>query len=993
MYSGIGSLVFALVFGALVQPAIAVASPATDAPRPCVGVLYSSWPDGGYRYRNANEAIFRKLGWTVLRFENTHVKEFVNSLDQCDIVLPGDLYNYEHRQDLAKFAPALKHFLERGGILVAVDANYGPQIGWLGAVDKHLSLTQAKCDTDAKHWARKALADAAKTDPFALPPTAKTPWGHFAKWGPGWTTVLGRCPHNLPVCLRAYVGNGVLVATTCYRDCGFPTEEYLHRIWTAQWPRLMDRDLSMTVDIGVRGPGRNCLTVMIGRRGKTPFSGKLVCELRTGGAPVKTFFQPVRLAAGTDKTIGLSYRASGGRTRLRVALETADGERCRWTSLDYRVPEILSALDDLETSIGACRGKIGNLPPVHPLHGKLRGIAGSAREVRTAAQDVLRGKASSAGLARWRKLDARTSKLVRATRVLEVRADVAQRLLADRLAERHGPFVVVRSNPYVKIHRTALPAGPWEGPVSISGARGEGESIQLALVPTGRDLRGVRVTLSPFTQNGGGGADIPASAAEIYRVGYVHVKGPSPGVAAVDCQRAWWPDPLLPVTEPFDVRGVVQGIWIDLFIPRTATPGLYTGTVEIRAAEHSERVPIRLEVFDFALPVAHSLRQFFVLRPLLISRKYFGGDGDAYMMHLPLEKFFPLMDVFLKRRIGVQVFGNEWRRDPTAAMPYLKEKKTANGWSFDFHDTLRVLEHARANGSRTLFCGIADEARVSAPGYFEFLDAYLAAVQPEFERKGWMNEAVFYMVDEPWSAGRIKANIRLAAAMDRAAPQLKRLMTGPQDPRLDGLSQIWVPKGLPDAETAHPDRRRALEAWRKSEAEMWWYICCVPGHPYPNFFVDYPTLDTREVFWLTWKYHKTGFLYWGLAYHGDPKEMTPDGPTERYSVGPSLMGNGDGTLCYYAPKLGLYPSIRLDAVRDGLEDYEYFAMLRQLAERAKNGGAGAAWLRRAKELLAVDSRVIGTVDRTPNFTLTHDTAVLTSVRREMADLIQQLSVK
>jgi len=119
----LGALVLALLSAVWGRPEIAApaSAPRSDAPTPCVGVLYSSWPGGAYRYRDANEALFRKLGWAVLRFENTHVDEFIAALDQCDLVIPGDLYNYEHRHDLAKFAPAWRRFLGRGGVVLAAD--------------------------------------------------------------------------------------------------------------------------------------------------------------------------------------------------------------------------------------------------------------------------------------------------------------------------------------------------------------------------------------------------------------------------------------------------------------------------------------------------------------------------------------------------------------------------------------------------------------------------------------------------------------------------------------------------------------------------------------------------------------------------------------------------------------------------------------------------------------------------------------------------------
>ena len=205
-----------------------------------------------------------------------------------------------------------------------------------------------------------------------------------------------------------------------------------------------------------------------------------------------------------------------------------------------------------------------------------------------------------------------------------------------------------------------------------------------------------------------------------------------------------------------------------------------------------------------------------------------------------------------------------------------------------------------------MFCGFAPGCgglygASKHPEYWDFLEAYLKALQPHLEEKGWLPYAVWYMVDEPWGEDAVNANVRLAELMDRVAPRIKRLITAPRDPRLQGIAHIWVPCGLPEAAPGDKEGRERIAIWQSKQAEMWWYICCGPVHPYPNFFADYPTIDSRMVFWLTWKYDKTGFLYWGVEYHGDPKEMTPDGPTERYALGTPSMGNGDGTLCYYGP--------------------------------------------------------------------------------------------
>ena len=161
-------------------------------------------------------------------------------------------------------------------------------------------------------------------------------------------------------------------------------------------------------------------------------------------------------------------------------------------------------------------------------------------------------------------------------------------------------------------------------------------------------------------------------------------------------------------------------------------------------------------------------------------------------------------------------------------------------------------------------------------------------------------------------------------------------------------------------------------------------------HPYPNFFADYPTVDMRTVFWLTWKYHKTGFLYWGVEYFGDPKEMTADGPTEKYALGPANMGNGDGTLCYWAPNETFYPSIRLNAIRDGIEDYECFALASKLAEQAEQAGKVPDVVARTRRVLAVSQRVVKDTDASPNFEYSLDPANLLAARRELDDCILTL---
>ncbi len=53
------------------------------------------------------------------------------------------------------------------------------------------------------------------------------------------------------------------------------------------------------------------------------------------------------------------------------------------------------------------------------------------------------------------------------------------------------------------------------------------------------------------------------------------------------------------------------------------------------------------------------------------------------------------------------------------------------------------------------------------------------------------------------------------------------------------------------------------QAARARGKQVWWYICVGPRHPYANWFVEYPAIETRLLMGaMAAKYRPDGFLYW-----------------------------------------------------------------------------------------------------------------------------------
>jgi len=64
---------------------------------------------------------------------------------------------------------------------------------------------------------------------------------------------------------------------------------------------------------------------------------------------------------------------------------------------------------------------------------------------------------------------------------------------------------------------------------------------------------------------------------------------------------------------PFDVTpSRNQPIWIDVYVPPGTTPGEYTATANISSDQASVNVPVKLTVWNFALPLKPSMKSVFL---------------------------------------------------------------------------------------------------------------------------------------------------------------------------------------------------------------------------------------------------------------------------------------------------------------------------------------------------------------------------------------------
>ena len=387
------------------------------------------------------------------------------------------------------------------------------------------------------------------------------------------------------------------------------------------------------------------------------------------------------------------------------------------------------------------------------------------------------------------------------------------------------------------------------------------------------------------------GSAFPLESSAVYQVGYVLTKDPK--LYAVDFS-GWWPDPLLPAEEMRSEPGECMPVWILLKSETDTEPGIYRGRLGIwRGGRRAGSLPLEVRVYDVTLPDSTTVRTAFSLYDDMLARIYGDLPGDLYRTY---------QEFVANHRLNVD---HLYRSTPPRIedLEYFAGRDRLNAFN------ILYLRAGEDYGRRQL----------------QEIAAVLDPFVEELRRRGLADRAYIYGFDEV-TIDQFDEMKRVFGFFKERYPDVKTATTA-RDPGLgmktdlDEVVDIWVPL------TAVYDRHTA-DAARSRGDEVWWYICISPLHPFANWFVEYPAIETRLLWWMTYQQGVTGFLYYTMnRWPNQEAVMRVDG-RNRTNWNPASYetANGDGCLFYAGPE-GPITTIRLENVRDGIEDYELLNLL------------------------------------------------------------------
>lgn len=483
--------------------------------------------------------------------------------------------------------------------------------------------------------------------------------------------------------------------------------------------------------------------------------------------------------------------------------------------------------------------------------------------------------------------------------------------------------------------------------INVAGAGNEHIPFQVVVtapVPPGRTAKaagGFFIKASNLTSKEG--KVIPRDKINFYLEHYIMLYGKSSPIGAT----GYWPDALAPIKEPFNMAAqyaIVHNrpIWVDLSIPSSTPAGTYNGTITVTQSGRSvDTLNVEVQVYNFSLPDTTSLITYMnVSKGSLAS--FYHKDASSpeidkltqtYYEFLYAHRMEPWFNDQLEPKIALNGEKVEVKFDDARYQYYLNK----------LHSKRVLLEAYPSELKKHLGSGTFSKA------FNPKVKSYLSQVYSYFQKHGWKDKLVFNSpIDEPNTKQDYQDTRQWADLVHEAAPGVPFLATESpvtDNPAWGALTGHVNNFSMHGNALNDPQVKKAIIEEQAKGGEMTWYISCDQTYPQPNYFIDAPALDPVMVPWITASYKMAGILYWAANFWSETPNPWLDPVTfiSGFLCSDGYILNGEGSFLYpgdYVKKYtdqpnvdGPVSSIRFELLREGIEDYDYLSMLKDLGDK------------------------------------------------------------
>ena len=496
--------------------------------------------------------------------------------------------------------------------------------------------------------------------------------------------------------------------------------------------------------------------------------------------------------------------------------------------------------------------------------------------------------------------------------------------------------------------------------IDLFAARNEVVACQLAIPGP---ASGVTVECSDLT----GPAVIEAKTdIEVAKQWYLNVAENSTNedstTAAWHMGQGWYADALIPVEtsgdhgQPFDIpdrhNRVAgqrwQGIWIDIYVPREAPAGTYSGSIVVAADRFEETLALTVEVYDVALSDDYACE---------VGLNNYGSlgrkDSDTRLRYYQMahRHRMAIHEHYIQTRVtgsGENMTG-DWAEYDAEMDKYLSGDAFTEAHGYRGPGEGKPLRwlYLPIETLSGYAWPMPGDAR-HTPQYDQAIIAMLRDFRRHLDQQGWTDTDLMFFVnglDEPTSLEQVEeiryfGELAQAAAVDGVyyRADINHLhdidsfdFGWTEQTMLDQLGPVidlWV--CVADFERTDFSVLLPRQAPPHSEV-VWFYQNREPS--VGGYTLDDETIGLRTWPVIAWKYGLDGCVLWELGFVGKSEDIWVD---PRNSVTPERVHNLAGFLIYPSRADIDEPvaSIRLKSFRRGAQDYEYLRQLASVTDRA-----------------------------------------------------------
>lgn len=479
-----------------------------------------------------------------------------------------------------------------------------------------------------------------------------------------------------------------------------------------------------------------------------------------------------------------------------------------------------------------------------------------------------------------------------------------------------------------------------EANIEVFAAKGEYEGVHLILTSREKDVSGIDFKAGDLTLAGDSQVVFPKENIEVFFEKYLEVKkvyeknGASTGL---------YPDALVPMQSIVEcdenrmAAGTNQGLYVRFNVPVEQPAGIYTGKMLLSFGGNNVDIPVRLEIVNLTVSQETHSRTYFISE-----WQYRLGELDS--TQAMLEKYIEA--------------GLEYRISPAGVV--IDKTYDEEGIDFYVETAAKYMKNPKCTHiaipfqSKTQTVNVNGEMLTANAFDVDVIKKVLNAfIEKSFEDNfDYVKKLGTHLVDEPQLnnaltrtkvvstlfrqsveevasklEGESCTDTALQAQLAESVRNIRAVITASYAPEYADYIDTWCPT------VDYYDTEVQREKYAQQE-EKWWYTCISPRTPFPTYHIEDTLLSARALSWMQAEYDVIGNLYWATnvyANYDGSKYVNIDdffeGDASRFH-----QVNGDGFLFYPGKPYGIdgpIGSLRLEAIRDGLEEYEVLYALKK----------------------------------------------------------------